>query len=214
MGTLPRTLVKWEILSGYLWGHYNDVDGLIAKTLAGRYQTKNYSFAKFRKLNRAGRFVVIFDGFDEMKHALSWSDFKYNFSQIHSILEGRAKIIVAGRPNAFLSDSEHAWILRGQRIAGEQVIRIPGAPQYSEFPLAQFSNDEVTLFLEKYLGQHHPADLTQDSEIEDWVSKRVSDFDKIRSNGDLHRPVHLKIYADIAADPNVTLESFTTYNLY
>lgn len=191
-----------------------DVDGLIAKTLAGRYQTKNYSFAKFRKLNRAGRFVVIFDGFDEMKHALSWSDFKYNFSQIHSILEGRAKIIVAGRPNAFLSDSEHAWILRGQRIAGEQVIRIPGAPEYAEFPLAQFSDDEVTLFLKKYLGQHHPADLTQDSEIEDWVSKRVSDFDKIRSNGDLHRPVHLKIYADIAADPNVTLESFTTYNLY
>lgn len=23
MGTLPRTLIKWEILSGYLWGHYN-----------------------------------------------------------------------------------------------------------------------------------------------------------------------------------------------
>ena len=22
MGTLPRTFVKWEILSGYLWGHY------------------------------------------------------------------------------------------------------------------------------------------------------------------------------------------------
>jgi hypothetical protein len=25
MGTLPRTLVKWEILSGYLWGHYTKV---------------------------------------------------------------------------------------------------------------------------------------------------------------------------------------------
>jgi hypothetical protein len=25
MGTLPRTLVKWEILSGYLWGYYNDI---------------------------------------------------------------------------------------------------------------------------------------------------------------------------------------------
>jgi hypothetical protein len=22
MGTLPRTLVKWEILPGYLWGYY------------------------------------------------------------------------------------------------------------------------------------------------------------------------------------------------
>ncbi|MBB2749780.1 UNVERIFIED_ORG: hypothetical protein GGI57_000446 [Rhizobium aethiopicum] len=191
-----------------------DVDGLIAKTLAGRYQTKNYSFAKFKKLNRAGRFAVIFDGFDEMKHALSWGDFKYNFSQMHSLLEGRAKIVVAGRPNAFLSDSEHAWILRGQRLAGEQVIRIPGAPEYTELPLAQFSDDEVTLFLEKYLRQHHPADIVDQVEIERWVSDRVKDFDKIRSNGDLYRPVHLKIYADIAADPDVKLESFTTYNLY
>ncbi len=191
-----------------------DVDGLIAKTLADRYNTKNYSFAKFKKLNRAGKFVVIFDGFDEMKHALSWSDFKYNFSQIHSLLDGNSKIIVAGRPNAFLSDSEHAWILRGQQIKGENVIRISGAPEYSELALAQFSNEEVTRFLERYLRQHHPADLVEPSEINRWVTDRVTDFDKIRSNGDLHRPVHLKIYADIAADPNAKLESFTTYGLY
>jgi hypothetical protein len=30
MGTLPRTLVKWEILSGYLWGYYTE-----------KYQTKD-----------------------------------------------------------------------------------------------------------------------------------------------------------------------------
>lgn len=191
-----------------------DVDGLIAKTLAGRYNTKNYSFAKFKKLNRAGKFVIIFDGFDEMKHALSWADFKYNFSQIHSLLDGKAKIIVAGRPNAFLSDSEHAWILRGQRIAGEQVIRMPGAPEYIELALAPFSDEEVTQFLERYLRQNHPVDMVEPSEIDKWVSLRVTDFDKIRSSGDLHRPVHLKIYADIAADPSEKLESFTTYNLY
>ncbi len=56
-----------------------DLDGLIAKTLAQRYAVKNYHFNKFQRLNRAGKFVVIFDGFDEMKHALSWSEFKYNF---------------------------------------------------------------------------------------------------------------------------------------
>jgi hypothetical protein len=25
MGTLPRTLIKWEIVSGNLWGHYIDM---------------------------------------------------------------------------------------------------------------------------------------------------------------------------------------------
>lgn len=191
-----------------------DVDGLIAKTLADRYNTKNYSYAKFKKLNRAGKFVVIFDGFDEMKHALSWSDFKYNFSQIHSLLDGRAKIIVAGRPNAFLSDDEHAWILRGQRISGEQVIRMPDAPEYRELSLAPFTDEEITEFLGRYLRQRHPAHLTGETEIETWISGRIADFEKIRENGDLHRPVHLKIYADIAADPDAKLESFSTYGLY
>lgn len=191
-----------------------DVDGLIAKTLADRYSTKNYSYAKFKKLNRAGKFVVIFDGFDEMKHALSWTDFKYNFSQIHTLLEGRAKIIVAGRPNAFLSDDEHAWILRGQRISGDQVIRMPDAPEYQELTLAAFTEAEINDFLRKYLHHRHPQQLTEKAEIETWISGRIADFDKIRENGVLHRPVHLKIYADIAADPAVKLESFTTYGLY
>jgi hypothetical protein len=191
-----------------------DIDGLIAKTLAGRYSTKNYSFAKFKKLNRAGKFVVIFDGFDEMKHALSWSDFKYNFSQIHSLLDGKAKILVAGRPNAFLSDDEHAWILKGARITGDQVIRIPGAPEYIELPLAFFSDDDVRDFLLRYLREKVPPTLVDGRSADDWIVERVREFDRIRTSGELYRPVHLKIYADIAADPEVKLEGFSTYELY
>jgi len=191
-----------------------DVDGLIAKTLADRYSTKNYSFAKFKKLNRAGKFVLIFDGFDEMKHALSWTDFKYNFSQIHSLLDGKAKILVAGRPNAFLSDDEHAWILRGQRVSGDQVIKMPDAPEYLELSLAPFTDIEIVAFLEKYLSRRAPVELATKSAIDNWISNRVEDFEKIKESGDLHRPVHLKIYADIAADPSVKLETFSTYGLY
>jgi predicted NACHT family NTPase len=78
-----------------------ELDGLIAKTLADRYRIKDYYFEKFLRLNEAGKFVLIFDGFDEMKHALSWSEFKFNFSQINRTIRHRAKVIVAGRPNAF-----------------------------------------------------------------------------------------------------------------
>lgn len=191
-----------------------DIDGLIAKTLADRYSTKNYSFTKFKKLNRAGKFVVIFDGFDEMKHALSWSDFKYNFTQIHSLLEGNAKILVAGRPNAFLSDNEHAWILKGARVQGDQVIRIPGAPEYTELSLAFFSDENVRDFLKRYLRVKTAANLGNNRSIDDWIVDRVSEFEKIQTRGELHRPVHLKIYADIAAEPDVKLENLSTYELY
>ncbi|NTF87641.1 NACHT domain-containing protein [Agrobacterium rhizogenes] len=191
-----------------------DIDGLIAKTLTDRYSTKNYSFAKFKKLNRIGKFLLIFDGFDEMKHALTWSDFKYNFSQINSLLEGKARLIVAGRPNAFMSDDEHAWVLRGTQLRNEQEIRIPGIPKYTEHQLREFSDVDVETFLNKYLSARVPLGLSGTPKGEAWVAERIGDFDKLRANGDLYRPVHLKIYADIAADPDVVLQSFTTYELY
>jgi len=191
-----------------------DIDGLIAKTLAGRYRTKNYSFGKFKRLNRSGKFVIIFDGFDEMKHALSWTDFKYNFSQINSLLEGNAKIIVAGRPNAFLSDDEHSWILRGERRFGEQIKRAPGEPKYIEHQISPFSENDVTEFLEKFLRYFLPSGTLDKAGADQWIAERVADFKKIKSNDDLYRPVHLKIYAEIAADPSLKLESYTTYELY
>lgn len=192
-----------------------DIDGLIAKTLTSRYMTTNYSYAKFQKLNRTGKYVIIFDGFDEMKHALSWSEFKYNFSQIHSLLEGKAKVIIAGRPNAFLSDIEHAHVLKGIQTQGDQQWDIPGAPKYIENELSQFSDADADQFLKLYL--YHYCRIEQhlaENEIADWINEKVSDFAKIKGNGDLYRPVHLQIYADIARNPNAKLEKFNTYELY
>src|SRR4051794_14129894 len=95
-----------------------DLSGLIARTPADRYRIKDYFYDKFLKLNQLGKFVLIFDGFDEMKHALTWTEFKFNFAQINSTIRGRAKVLVTGRPNAFLSDDEHSWILRSARRGG------------------------------------------------------------------------------------------------
>jgi len=58
-----------------------DLDGLLGKMLASRYRLTNYNFQDIMSLNQRGKFVFIFDGFDEMKHALTWDLFKYNFSK-------------------------------------------------------------------------------------------------------------------------------------
>ena len=56
-----------------------ELDGLLGKMLASRYRLSNYNFQDIMGLNQRGKFVFIFDGFDEMKHALTWDLFKYNF---------------------------------------------------------------------------------------------------------------------------------------
>jgi hypothetical protein len=49
-----------------------ELEGLLGKMLAARFRLSNYYFEDVMNLNRRGKFVFIFDGFDEMKHALSW----------------------------------------------------------------------------------------------------------------------------------------------
>lgn len=194
-----------------------DLDGLIAKTIAQRYRIKDYYFEKFLRFNKNGKFVVIFDGFDEMKHALNWADFKYNFSQINSILKGKAKIIVAGRPNAFLSDDEHNWVLRGMRSTGEYVANVADWPKYIEIEMQYFSMEDARLFLRLYLENHcrnRSSDGVIQADQQAWIDGRLDEFSKLKIREDLFRPVHLKIFSDIATDESVKLREFNVFELY
>lgn len=193
-----------------------ELDGLIAKTLAQRYRIKDYHFEKFTRLNEKGKFVLIFDGFDEMKHALSWAEFKFNFSQINSTIKGQAKVIVAGRPNAFLSDDEHNWVLRGVRMSGERVTKLPDWPAYDELEISSFSEEDAINLLRRYLENHltkTKGETLQASDIE-WIDQRIAEFKRLKRRDEMFRPVHTKIFSDIAADPSIQLRDFSVFELY
>ena len=192
-----------------------ELEGLLGKMLAARFRLSNYYFEDIMNLNRRGRFVFIFDGFDEMKHALSWDLFKFNFGQINRTVVQNSRVIVAGRPNAFLSDQEHSWALRGTRISGEQTIRIPGSPEYIELTIQPFSKNEAQSFLRRYLTQHLKNSGEDPGGVNaEWVESRVREFESLTHSDDFKRPVHLRIFADIATNRNVVLKDFSVYELY
>ncbi|WP_319519336.1 NACHT domain-containing protein [uncultured Martelella sp.] len=62
---------------------YANIEGLIASHFTKTFPIRNFNFHNFISLNAKGRFVVILDGFDEMKHSMTWADFK---SQVKSLL--------------------------------------------------------------------------------------------------------------------------------
>lgn len=192
-----------------------ELDGLLGKMLASRYRLTNYNFQDIMSLNQRGKFVFIFDGFDEMKHALTWDLFKYNFSQINRTVAGDARVIIAGRPNAFLSDAEHSWALRGTRIAGDQKIKLPDWPEYHELTIQPFSQSEAQDFLRQYLLQNllTRGDAVSEDNLS-WIESRVEEFDALVHREDFARPVHLKIFADIATNRSIKLKDFSIYELY
>jgi hypothetical protein len=106
------------------------LEGLLGKVFTATNVVVNYNFELFMALNAAGRFLIILDGFDEMKHTMSWSQFKYNFGQLHRLVVPNSKVILLGRPSAFLSDAEQIHALRGNRRLNGKDIKEPHWPEY------------------------------------------------------------------------------------
>ena len=65
----------------------------------------------FLEMNRQGQFLLILDGFDEMRHAMDLDDFVYTFEQMKPLFAGKAKVIILGRPDSFLSTHEEVAVL-------------------------------------------------------------------------------------------------------
>jgi hypothetical protein len=101
------------------------LEGLLGKIFTATNYVKNYNFSTFIELNRLGRFLIIFDGFDEMKQMLSWNDFKYNLRELNRLVCTNSKVIILGRPTAFLTDAEHNYALHGIKKAGSVGIKSP-----------------------------------------------------------------------------------------
>lgn len=193
------------------------LEGLVASTLVGKANlVKRYSFEAFAALNKLGRFVCFLDGFDEMKHMMSASEFRHNFTELNRLVEGHAKVILLGRPTAFLSDDEKEYVLRGRRPLGDQWAKIPGAPEYRELHLAPFSPSQSNDFVFRYLTHWTKREAARSGKPVDpmFVERRRAEIQAAEYGELVSRPVHARMLAEIATDPKVDLKRVSRYSLY
>lgn len=175
------------------------LEGLLGKLFTAYFLIRNYNFEIFMELNKMGRFVILLDGFDEMKHTLSWEEFKYNFRQINRLFNTKSKLILFGRPTAFLNKKEHDHALHGKRIIGKIEINDPDWPDYKEILLRQFRIDQIKLFIDNYYN-YKKSSIKDEAEHKklDIIMKK---FSTIITSGKLidiaSRPVQLKMLADL-----------------
>jgi len=197
-------------------GTEQSLEGLLGKVLTTSNHVGNYNFASFMELNKLGRFVILLDGFDEMKQALTSGEFRHNFKELNRLCVGAAKILLFGRPTAFVTEMEQRAILHGERQVGHSMIHDPDWPDYEEVRLAPFTNDDIQLFLDQYFS--HLIHSSGDQRVE----KRFNDFDNFSASrlwegglGELaRRPIQLRMIAEVLPDFLNNLESLTKHTLY
>lgn len=196
-------------------GSEQSLEGLIGKHFTSSAIVRNYNFHAFMELNKRGRFVIFLDGFDEMKYAMSWEAMRFNIQQLNRLVTGDSKVILGGRPSAFLSQEEHLEALHGRRRILGIWKQLPGWPDYKEFCLLPFSEEQIREFIESYTSvlrkQRGPKfDLLPDSkDMVEFSSQKHSRLFRLAV-----RPVQLKMLLEVLPTWDEDLDSLTVTVLY
>lgn len=126
------------------------VEGLIGRHFTHLLQVTGYNYGMFRELNRLGAFLLLLDGFDEMKHSMTSAVFRYNFREVLKLVPPQSKVILTGRPTAFLNESERKEFLHAIRSHKGVEIALEGRPDFSEVTLAAFDDEQIERFIDRY----------------------------------------------------------------
>lgn len=190
------------------------LDGLLGKLFTSDSIIKNYNFPLFMALNRLGRFAIILDGFDEMKKVMSWDALKYNLGQLNRLVCEDSKVVLLGRPTAFLDDAEHMEALKGVKVVNNRSVQIPDWPQFDEVEIAPFSRNEVIRYCEKMILRD------QEKNGSDQIVRKLEAFKDGLNAGNRKvidiagRPVQLKMLIDILPSFEGEVQNLTVTELY
>ena len=189
------------------YARHSSLEGLLGGKFTFDFPIDGFNTHNFLHLSDKGRLLVVLDGFDEMKHAMSWSDFRAQIGSLNRLTHGKAKVILLGRPTAFVSAEEHVHVLRGRKPHGDGFRRLPDWPEFREFDLEPFSAAERGKFVRDYLAMRGAGDPTRDAE---WIDQRAREVNRLADHDPevFSKPVHARILTDLAADPDVDLAPF------
>lgn len=143
------------------------VEGLVSSHLAN-HRHRQIDLDAFQNLLRAGRIVLLFDGFDELVTRVTYDRAADHLRRLMAAAEGKAKIVVASRTQHFKSGRQVLTAL------GEQVGR--GAARRM-LTIEPFDTDQVR----SYLTRHYDEDATRAQDRIDAMQK-INDLTALSAN--------------------------------
>lgn len=143
------------------------VEGLVSSHLAN-HRHRQIDLDAFQNLLRAGRIVLLFDGFDELVTRITYDRAADHLRRLMAAAEGKAKLVVASRTQHFKSGEQILTAL------GEQVGR---GSQRRMLSIEPFDIDQVR----SYLTRHYDEDATRAQDRID-AMRQVNDLTALSAN--------------------------------
>ena len=192
------------------------LEGLLGKVFTSTSGVINYNFEIFEKLNRSGRFVIFFDGFDEMKHGMTLEKFDIMIRELLRFDKENAKIVVLGRDTAFHDQYEFKAIVEGKQItSGGFEVPAMDRRQFRPVTIRDFTVEEAHRFIQR-LFPSLVAEANKGTRLlkPAWISGRIAELTNGQFDELIIRPVHARMLCQIATNPDIELHRISKYGLF
>jgi hypothetical protein len=186
-----------------------DLEQLVVSQLANLYGVRYISAAAFRLLNARHRFVLILDGFDEMKFAMAPNDFNFISAQMRKVAAVNPRLLLLGRPDAVETDDEVRRLTSAKILLDNVPLRADGGPEFDSLRIAFLSREQYLSLITNFLI-HAP----EEEKPRKPAAELIATVAKLELGDILGRPVQAKMLAEVVADPVADVSAISRFSLY
>lgn len=125
-----------------------NMDNLFLNIFVGKCRMSNISMEAFKLLLKYRKFVILFDGFDEVAKRVNY-DIKFAiFSEICKYCIGSTKIIVTCRPNYFQEKREYKALIENAHLQFEP--NEANDAEFGETYIAELNGEQIDKYIESF----------------------------------------------------------------
>jgi hypothetical protein len=146
------------------------VEALLSEFFFNKHKIALRSYDVFRVLNRMGRILLIFDGFDEMAARVDHNTVVANFWELAKAVEPGAKVLLSSRTEHF-PDAQVARELFGAKASAS--TRREDGPTFEIVELVPFDDEQIERMLSHDLDEDKIRTIMGNDEVRDLMRRPV-----------------------------------------
>ncbi|MFB7776757.1 NACHT domain-containing protein [Streptomyces bauhiniae] len=135
-----------------------------------RIEIRNYDV--FNVLNRMGRFLLIFDGFDEMASRTDRNTMVANFWELARVVEPGAKVLLSSRTEYF-PEAKEARDLFGAQVSTAATPGPSEGPTFEIVELVPFDDEQIRMMLSHILTSEKLEVIMRHEGVRDLMRRPV-----------------------------------------
>jgi predicted NACHT family NTPase len=161
------------------------VESLFSEFFFRKHEVRSLTYSAFEQLNRMGKLLLIFDGFDEMAARVDRQEMINNFWELAKAVVPGAKVILTCRTEHFPEAREGRDVLNAQLQAS--VSNLTGEmPQFEVLELEKFNDEQIrqvmsqqaeSATVEKVMGNPQLLDLARRPVMTELILEALPDIE-------------------------------------